>query len=152
MRKRQILEAEVCAAHSNNFQHCACKRGIVEDHLLTTLLLSARYTHSAMFPYQLVVGVSLITACITAADQIHSPLSRRENGSGVQTRESDFAPDYFLSVTYEEHYVACKKRVSVLVNGTSPGPTLRLPGGKTSWIRVCNDMAEYNTTMVRTGW
>jgi hypothetical protein len=105
-----------------------------------------------MFPYQLAIGLSLITACIAAADQIHSPLLRREDGSGVQTRDSDFVPDYFLSVTYEEHSVACKKRMSVLVNGTSPGPTLRLPGGKTSWIRVCNNMAEYNTTMVRTGW
>ncbi|USP75998.1 hypothetical protein yc1106_03272 [Curvularia clavata] len=37
--------------------------------------------------------------------------------------------------------------MSVLVNGTSPGPELRLPGGKTSWVRVCNDMDEYNTTM-----
>ncbi|EMD95488.1 hypothetical protein COCHEDRAFT_1088590 [Bipolaris maydis C5] len=37
--------------------------------------------------------------------------------------------------------------MSVLVNGTSPGPALRLPAGKTSWVRVCNDMDEFNTTM-----
>ncbi|KAI4611795.1 hypothetical protein J4E83_008046 [Alternaria metachromatica] len=37
--------------------------------------------------------------------------------------------------------------MSALVNGTSPGPELRLPAGKTSWVRVCNDMEEYNTTM-----
>jgi FtsP/CotA-like multicopper oxidase with cupredoxin domain len=50
---------------------------------------------------------------------------------------SDFVPDHVLVVTYE-----------TLVNGSTPGPTLRLQPGKTSWIRVYNNMPNDNLTMV----
>jgi L-ascorbate oxidase len=70
------------------------------------------------------------------------------NSTGVVIHDGSFHPDFYLSVTYELQNVACGQRMSVLVNGTSPGPELRLPGGKTSWVRVCNNMDEYNTTMV----
>jgi L-ascorbate oxidase len=32
--------------------------------------------------------------------------------------------------------------MSTLVNGSTPGPTLRLQAGKTSWIRVYNIIAQ----------
>ncbi|KAL5115646.1 hypothetical protein ACEQ8H_006445 [Pleosporales sp. CAS-2024a] len=67
--------------------------------------------------------------------------------AGQDQDNSNFVPDFYLSVTYENHPVACQQRMSVLVNGTSPGPVLRLPAGKTSWVRVCNNMSNYNTTM-----
>lgn len=69
------------------------------------------------------------------------------NGSSGHIHGSSFVPDYYLSVTYENHTVACQHRMSVLVNGTSPGPALRLSSGNTSWVRVCNHMINYNTTM-----
>jgi len=40
-----------------------------------------------------------------------------------------------------------EKEVAV-INGTTPGPELRLRVGKTYWIRVYNDMATQNLTMV----
>ncbi|KAI8937522.1 hypothetical protein NX059_005240 [Plenodomus lindquistii] len=67
--------------------------------------------------------------------------------SHLHNHGENFVPDYVLRVTYENHTVACQTHMSVLVNGTSPGPTLRMPPGKTTWVRVCNDMEEYNTTM-----
>ncbi|KAF9696447.1 hypothetical protein EKO04_005710 [Ascochyta lentis] len=69
------------------------------------------------------------------------------NSSHLHDHDGSFTPDFYLRVTYENHTVACQHRMSVLVNGTSPGPPLRLPPGKTSWVRVCNDMDTYNTTM-----
>ena len=70
------------------------------------------------------------------------------NKNHLHCHDSTFTPDFYLSVTYEDYPVACQHRMSVLVNGTSPGPTLRLPPGRTSWVRVCNNMTSYNTTMV----
>jgi L-ascorbate oxidase len=66
----------------------------------------------------------------------------------LYTHDANFHPDFYLSITYENLNIACEQRMSVLINGTSPGPELRLPPGKTSWIRVCNDMDDHNTTMV----
>jgi hypothetical protein len=61
---------------------------------------------------------------------------------------SDFVPDHVLVVTYEEIPVACQSRWSTVVNGTTPGPTLTLQPGKTSWIRVYNNQPEWNLTIV----
>jgi FtsP/CotA-like multicopper oxidase with cupredoxin domain len=61
---------------------------------------------------------------------------------------SDFVPDHVLVVTYENITIACQSRMSTLVNGSTPGPTLRLQPGKTSWIRVYNNMPNDNLTMV----
>lgn len=68
--------------------------------------------------------------------------------SGV-VHGADFQPDHILRVTYGNHSVGCQTRESVLINGTSPGPKLRLKPGQRSWIRVYNDMCEekLNTTM-----
>ena len=62
--------------------------------------------------------------------------------------DGSFTPDIILRVTAANHSQACQDRYSVLVNGTSPGPTLRLEEGKVTWIRVYNDMDSYNLTMV----
>jgi hypothetical protein len=62
---------------------------------------------------------------------------------------ASFVPDHVLRLTYENVSVGCQSRASVLINGTLPGPELRLQPGKTSWIRVYNDMTDYNATMVR---
>nr|OQO17797.1 hypothetical protein B0A51_14873 [Rachicladosporium sp. CCFEE 5018] len=70
----------------------------------------------------------------------HPPHKPRPHGS-------DFIPDHVLRVSYEQVTTACQTRMSVVVNGTTPGPAVRIPAGKTSWIRVYNDMTDQNTTM-----
>ncbi|KFY31984.1 hypothetical protein V493_00619 [Pseudogymnoascus sp. VKM F-4281 (FW-2241)] len=58
-----------------------------------------------------------------------------------------FHPDIVLQVTSKVICQACTSRYGVVVNGTTPGPTLSLREGKTTWIRVYNDMSEQNLTM-----
>jgi L-ascorbate oxidase len=96
----------------------------------------------------LVYGLLLASARFVVGDESNTSSPTLNNGSNLHTHDGGFTPDFHLSVTYENHTVACQQHMSVLVNRTSPGPTLRLPAGKTSWVRVCNDMDEYNTTMV----
>jgi hypothetical protein len=61
----------------------------------------------------------------------------------------NFEPDHILRVTYDVYNQACIDRESVLVNGASPGPELRLQEDETTWIRVYNDMEHLNVTIVR---
>ncbi|KAH8885403.1 hypothetical protein GQ53DRAFT_828813 [Thozetella sp. PMI_491] len=58
-----------------------------------------------------------------------------------------FTPDHVLRVTSATIPVACESRLSVVVNGTSPGPAIRLTPGVATWIRVYNDMTDKNLTM-----
>lgn len=61
----------------------------------------------------------------------------------------DFTPDHILRITLNEtFFVACQTRATVLLNGTSPGPSLCFEPGQTQWIRVYNDMTTENFTMV----
>ena len=62
--------------------------------------------------------------------------------------DNSFQPDHILRVTAQNYSQACMERYSVLVNRSSPGPELRLQEGKVSWIRVYNDMENFNVTMV----
>ena len=62
---------------------------------------------------------------------------------------NSFVPDIILRISYEQITQDCQLRDSIVVNGTSPGPDLRIPAGKTTWIRVYNDMQDRNLTMVR---
>lgn len=60
-----------------------------------------------------------------------------------------FVPDAILRITAENITQSCLPSKSVvLVNGTTPGPELRLTEGQTYWIRVYNDMPDQNLTMV----
>ncbi|KAF3184947.1 hypothetical protein TWF225_005849 [Orbilia oligospora] len=58
-----------------------------------------------------------------------------------------FVPDYVLRGTARYVPIACEMRYSVLLNGTSPGPTLRFREGRTTWIRVYNDMLDAELTV-----
>lgn len=62
--------------------------------------------------------------------------------------DDSFQPDHILRVTARNYSEACVTRYSTLVNGTSPGPELRLKEGQVNWIRVYNDMKDDNTTIV----
>jgi hypothetical protein len=59
-----------------------------------------------------------------------------------------FTPDHILRVTNENVDIACDQHLSVVVNGSTPGPALRLAPGAASWIRVYNDVEDQNLTMV----
>ncbi|KAI9733903.1 MAG: hypothetical protein M1834_002558 [Cirrosporium novae-zelandiae] len=61
--------------------------------------------------------------------------------------DSSFNPDYILRLTAANYAQSCANRYSVLINGTSPGPELRLAPGQTTWIRIYNDMDVDNATV-----
>ena len=63
--------------------------------------------------------------------------------------DETFTPDAILRVASQNVSQSCiPAKATVLVNGTSPGPEIRLVEGKTYWIRVWNDMGDANLTMV----
>ena len=68
--------------------------------------------------------------------------------AGMHTHGDGFQPDEILRVTLEKVPVACRWRESAVVNGSSPGPPLRIKPNKTTWVRVYNDMPTENLTMV----
>jgi L-ascorbate oxidase len=70
--------------------------------------------------------------------------------ANTQSHNESFVPDAVLRVTQQNITQSCLASMSnVLINGTSPGPELRLLEGQTYWIRVYNDMTANNLTMVR---
>ena len=70
--------------------------------------------------------------------------------ANTQCHDETFVPDAVLRVTQQNITQSClASKSNVLINGTSPGPELRLLEGQTYWIRVYNDMTANNLTMVR---
>ncbi len=70
--------------------------------------------------------------------------------ANLVTHDDTLQPDITLRAASEVIARDCQSRQSVVINGTSPGPELRIKGGKTTWIRVYNDMTDQNLTMVGT--
>lgn len=69
--------------------------------------------------------------------------------ANTQCHDETFVPDAVLRITAANIMQSCLPSKSVaLVNGTSPGPELRILEGKAYWIRVYNDMPEQTLTMV----
>ena len=68
--------------------------------------------------------------------------------AGNVIHDGQFTPDHVLRVSIAQVPSACETREDVVVNGTSPGPSIRLLAGARSWIRVYNDMADRNLSMV----
>jgi FtsP/CotA-like multicopper oxidase with cupredoxin domain len=70
--------------------------------------------------------------------------------ANTERHDETFAPDAILRITQANITQSClPPKLVVLVNGTSPGPELRIKEGQTYWIRVYNDMVDRNYTMVR---
>ena len=69
------------------------------------------------------------------------------NAAKLVKHDARFVPDTILRVSVGIIQLNCQPRLSTLVNGTYPGPTIYLEPGVTTWIRVFND-ANVNTTMV----
>lgn len=61
---------------------------------------------------------------------------------------SDWEPEYVLVATAQNISINCESRYSVIFNGTSPGPTLHMKEGKTTWVRVWNRIPDNNVTVV----
>lgn len=59
-----------------------------------------------------------------------------------------FSPDAILRVTTQNVSLGGVQRLTTLVNGSMPGPELRVPENETAWIRVYNDMKGQNLIMV----
>lgn len=64
--------------------------------------------------------------------------------------DEGFYPEYVLEATEQDIQINCQTRRSVVINGTSPGPTIHLREGHTSWIRVYNRIPDKNFTVVCT--
>lgn len=81
----------------------------------------------------------------------HQNQRSRVKAPATVRHDASFVPDAILRVTHENSVISCyPEKMTFLVNGTAPGPELRIPAGKTTWIRVYNDMHDHNLTMVDT--
>ena len=62
--------------------------------------------------------------------------------------DASWEPEYVLVATAENITINCQSRYSTVFNGTSPGPTIHLQEGKTTWVRVWNRIENDNVTVV----
>ena len=115
----------------------------------------SRLVTSAMYSrfYFRLASLTLLSATLSGAIGSHHLPSRLGSSSGtgegrVVKHGRDFVPDEVLYVSYGHTDVACHSRPSVLVNGSTPGPELRLKPGRSTWIRVYNNIPDQNTTIV----
>ncbi|KAJ6443434.1 RTA1 domain protein [Purpureocillium lavendulum] len=83
-------------------------------------------------------------------------MAPKDSGLGLRERTCwllrviysiDCRLDAVLRVTRQDISVGGFVRSTALVNGTTPGPALRIPENEIVWIRVYNDMKEDNLTM-----
>jgi hypothetical protein len=117
---------------------------IVSQHhfcLLVTVL-----TH---LPDILFCSCSILTMRFNSLSSVllGSLLSTAVNSRGVEHGDT-VSPDHVLRVTLADVPSACESRQNVVVNGTTPGPAIRVLPGTRSWIRVYNDMDDRNLSMV----
>ncbi|OTA92700.1 putative multicopper oxidase [Hypoxylon sp. CO27-5] len=81
----------------------------------------------------LILQVGLLQTCVVATT--------------ASIHDDSWQPEYVLHVTFENITMNCEQRESVIFNGTMPGPPLFLKEGKTTWVRVYNDMSDLNFTV-----
>ena len=62
--------------------------------------------------------------------------------------DNSFSPDVILRVTLQNISLGGIQRLTTLVNGSIPGPELRVQENEIAWIRVYNDVKGQNLTMV----
>ncbi|KAI5859794.1 putative multicopper oxidase [Durotheca rogersii] len=65
----------------------------------------------------------------------------------ASVHDSSWQPEYVIHATFQDVVINCQHRQSVVLNGTTPGPTLHLKEGQTTWVRVYNDLPDTNLTM-----
>lgn len=102
------------------------------------LLFIFTYTYLAGFHTTIQTLVSFV-----------KPAEQAINSTLPMLHDASFTPDFILRVTEGPYTLSCiTKSYVILVNGTSPGPEIRLTEGNIYWIRVFNDMDNNNLTMV----
>jgi hypothetical protein len=69
------------------------------------------------------------------------------SSASLAVHDESFTPDITLHITLQTIQLNCWHRLSLLVNGTYPGPAIHLNPEETTWVRVYND-ADVNFTMV----
>jgi hypothetical protein len=79
---------------------------------------------------------------------VHMRLWQTCRASSVAVHDASWQPTYALYATAEEITVNCCQRLSVVFNGTLPGPPLYLKEEETTWVRVYNRLENHNLTMV----
>lgn len=89
--------------------------------------------HLGLLP-SLILQVGLLQTCAVATT--------------ASVHDDQWQPEYLLRATSEVVTMNCEQRESVIFNGTTPGPPLYLKEGKTTWVRVYNDMSDLNFTVV----
>ena len=62
--------------------------------------------------------------------------------------DDSFIPDALLRITAQNVSLGGIQKLATMVNGSIPGPELRVPEDGAAWIRVFNDMNDQNLTMV----
>ena len=72
----------------------------------------------------------------------------RAASATLRRHDASFSPDHVLHATTGNVTIDCESRYSVLLNGSTPGPVIYLEEGKTSWIRVYNQIPNDNLTVV----
>lgn len=65
----------------------------------------------------------------------------------TQIHDESFSPNHILRANVKNITIDCSQRLSVVINGSLPGPALRLRESETHWIRVYNDIADQNLTI-----
>ncbi|KAI4859801.1 putative multicopper oxidase [Hypoxylon rubiginosum] len=88
--------------------------------------------HLGLLP-SLILQVGLLQTCAVATT--------------ASVHDDQWQPEYLLRATSEVVTMNCEQRESVIFNGTTPGPPLYLKEGKTTWVRVYNDMSDLNFTV-----
>ncbi|KAI0838435.1 putative multicopper oxidase [Hypoxylon sp. FL0890] len=88
--------------------------------------------HLSLLP-SLILQVGLLKTCVVATT--------------ASIHDDSWQPEYVLRATFENITMNCEQRESVIFNGTMPGPPLFLKEGKTTWVRVYNDMSDLNFTV-----
>jgi FtsP/CotA-like multicopper oxidase with cupredoxin domain len=89
----------------------------------------------------------VLSAALAAAAVLMTPSSAVASGR-LMRHDASWQPEYVLEATAQNITVNCQSRYSTVFNGTSPGPTLHLQEGKTSWVRVWNRIEDNNVTVV----
>lgn len=82
-----------------------------------------------------------------SVDAVQAHKDKTWQPKALNVHDSTFVPDYTLRISASDIQINCETRHSVVLNGTSPGPTLRLKQNQIVWIRVYNDMPDTNSTI-----
>ena len=92
-----------------------------------------------------ILNAAIVVECTQQTMTATSRIFKRDQ---PQTHDDSFVPDAVLRASRGNYSIGGISRLTTLVNGSAPGPELRLTEGTVVWIRVYNDLPLDNFTMV----